>query len=104
MGISRDKITTKIFTQTTLGGRSEFDYTVENGKLYLRFGKMNYFLIVKKEIIDAVIDRVNELKKSDKEIYKIRTSLYNKPKWNKCPNNRLCAYVACLIISKALKL
>ncbi len=104
MGISRDKITTKIFTQTTLGGRSEFDYAVENGKLFLRFGKMSYFVIVKKEIIDAVQERIDQLKDSDKETYKQTTSLYNKPKWEECPNNRFCVYVACLLIHNKIKL
>lgn len=101
--LSKDKITTKIFTQITLGGRSEFDYTVENGKLFLRFGKMNYFLVVKKEIIDAVQERIDQLKDSDKETYKQTTSLYNKPKWEECPNNRFCVYVACLLIHNKIK-
>jgi len=101
--ISKDKITTKIFTQITLGGRSEFDYTVENGKLFLRFGKMSYFLRVKNEIIDAVQERINQLKKTEKEKYTTTTSLYNKPKWQECPNNRFCVYVACLLINKKLK-
>lgn len=103
MGILRDKITTKIFTQTTLGGRSEFDYTVENGKLFLRFGKMSYFLIVKKEIIDAIQERINQLKKTEKNIYKITSSLYNKPKWKDCPHNRFSVYVASLIINNKIK-
>lgn len=104
MGISRDKITTKIFRQNTLGGRSEFNYAVKDGKLFLRFGKMSYFLIVKKEIIDAVQERINQLKKTEKEKYTTTTSLYNKPKWQECPNNRFCVYVACLLINKNLKL
>ncbi len=104
MGILRDKIITPIFIHATLGKRSEFDYAIENGKLLLRFGKMNYFLIVKKEIIDAVQKRINQLKDSDKEIYKRTTSLYNKPKWQECPNNRFCVYVACLLIHNRIKL
>jgi hypothetical protein len=103
MGILREQITAPIFSQATLGKRSEFDYTFENEKLLLRFGKMNYFLIIKKEIIDAVQERINQLKDSDKETYKQTTSLYNKPKWQECPNNRFCVYVACLLIHKKIK-
>jgi hypothetical protein len=102
MGILRDKITTPIFTQATLGGRSEFEYSIENGKLLLRFGKMNYFLIVKKEIIDVVEERVNQLKESEKGICNTTTSLYNQPKWRECPNNRFSVYVACLLIKNKL--
>ena len=65
---------------------------------------MNYFLIVKNEIIDAVQERIDQLKKSEKEIYTTKTSLYNKPKWQECPNNRFCVYVARLLINKNLKL
>ena len=102
MGILRDKISTPIFTQATLGGRSGFDYAIENGKLLLRFGRMNYFLIVKNEIIDAVQERVNQLKESKKGICNTTTSLYNKPKWQECPNNRVSVYVACLLINNKL--
>lgn len=49
MKIRRENIISKIYTQPTLGGRSEFEYAVENGKLLLRFGKMVNFLEANKE-------------------------------------------------------
>lgn len=103
MGISKDKIIAPIYTHPTLGGRSQFDYAFENNNLFLRFGKMNYFLSVKNEIIETVKDRVNLMKKINKECYKTKTSLYNQPKWQECPNNRFSVYVACLIINNKLK-
>lgn len=95
---SKDNISTPIFTHLTLGKRSSFDYATENSVLLLRFGKMNYFLAVKNEIIESVKERIETVKKSDKEIYKFRTSLYNQPKWQECPNNKFSVYVACLLI------
>jgi hypothetical protein len=38
------------------------------------------------------------MEKFNNEIYKIKSSLYNKPKWEKCPNNNISVYVACLLI------
>lgn len=102
MAILRDKITTPIFTQATLGGRSEFEYTIENGNLLLRFGRMNYFLIVKNEIIEAVKERIVLMKRTHNDIFRYRTSLYNQPKWEECPNNRFSVYVACLIINNKI--
>lgn len=94
----KDNISTPIFTHLTLGKRSSFDYAIENGILLLRFGKMNYFLAVKNEIIKSVKERINQVKKTDKEIYTFRTSLYNQPKWQECPNNKFSVFVACLLI------
>lgn len=94
----KDTISAPIFTHFTLGKRSSFDYAVENGVLLLRFGKMNYFLPVKNEIITSVKERINQVKKTDKEISLFRTSLYNQPKWQECPNNKFSVYVACLLI------
>lgn len=103
MGITKDNIVSPIFTSRTLGGKSEFDYAFENGSLLVRFGKMNYFLIVKNEIIVAVKERIILMEKIQKDIYKIRTSLYNQPKWQECPNNRISVYVACLLIHNKIK-
>lgn len=47
MAIKRVNITAPIYNQRTLGGRSEFEYALENGKLLLRFGRMTNFLEVK---------------------------------------------------------
>lgn len=96
---TKENISAPIYTHLTLGKRSSFDYAIENGVLLLRFGKMNYFLPVKNEIITSVKERINQVKKTDKEIYLFRTSLYNQHKWNKCPNNKISPYVACLLIN-----
>jgi len=103
MAVSRDKIITPIFTNPTLGGRSSFDYSFVNGSLLLRFGKMTYFIIVKYELIEAVKERIFEMEKLNKEVYKTKTSLYNQPKWEKCPNNKTSVYVACLLIHNKIK-
>ncbi len=49
MKIKRENIIAMINKQTTLGGRSEFEYAIQNGKLLLRFGKMINFLEVKED-------------------------------------------------------
>ena len=95
---TKENISAPIFTHLTLGKKSSFDYAVENGVLLLRFGKMKYFLAVKNQIITSVKERINQVKKTDKEIYHFRTSLYNQPKWQECPNNKFSVYVACLLI------
>lgn len=95
---TKDTISAPIFTHLTLGKRSSFDYAIENGVLLLRFGKMKYLLAVKNQIITSVKERINQVKKTDKEIYTFRTSLYNQPKWQECPNNKFSVYVACLLI------
>lgn len=95
---TKENISVPIFNHFTLGKKSSFDYAVENGVLLLRFGKMKYFLAVKNQIITSVKERINQVKKTDKEIYKFRTSLYNQPKWQECPNNKFSVYVACLLI------
>jgi hypothetical protein len=103
MSKKREDITTTIYTQSTLGGRSEFNYAIENGKLLLRFGKMTTFLEVKEDWISKVNKRILNLK-NDTPKYKTQTSLYNKKIWHECPNNRICPYVACLIINQKYKL
>jgi hypothetical protein len=95
---TKKTISAPIFTHLTLGKRSSFDYAIENGVLLFRFGKMNYFLAVKNEIISSVKERINQVKKTDTELYTFRTSLYNQPKWHECPNNRFSVYVACLLL------
>ncbi len=103
MIIKRENINTPIYKQPTLGGRSEFEYAVENGKLLLRFGKMIDFSVVKEDYIVKVKERIDYLKEKYPK-YKTQTSLYNKNKWDKCPNNRSCPYVACLIINQKFNL
>jgi hypothetical protein len=95
---TKETIIAPIFNHLTLGQKSSFDYAIENGVLLLRFGKMNYFLPIKDEIISSVKDRINQVKKTDKELYTFRTSFYNQPKWQECPNNKTSVYVACLLI------
>lgn len=51
MAIERENITAPIYKQRTFGGRSEFEYALENGKLLLRFGKMTTFLRIKEDYI-----------------------------------------------------
>jgi hypothetical protein len=104
MAIKRENIKTPIYTQATLGGRSEFEYSVEKGKLLLRFGRMVNFLEVKEDWVNDVKERIQKLKKEEQPKYKTQTSLYNKNKWDKCPNNRICPYVAGLIINQKYKL
>lgn len=96
MAIKRENIIATIHKQTTLGGRSEFEYALENGKLLLRFGKMITFLEVKSDWIQMVHKRIQETS------FSTMTSNYNKAKWSKCPNNRTCPYVACLIINQKI--
>lgn len=102
MAIKRQDIFSIIYTQTTLGGRSKFEYTIENGSLLLRFGKMTTFLKVKEDYIKKVSKRIECLIKDKNSKYRTQTSLYNKNKWDDCPNNRTCPYVACLIINQKI--
>lgn len=102
MVINRENITAPIYNQRTLGGRSEFEYALEKGKLLLRFGKMVTFLVVKEDYLQKVKDRIKKLKKDENPKYKTQTSLYNKKIWHDCPNNRTCPYVACLIINQKI--
>ncbi len=102
MKIKRENIIAMIHKQTTLGGCSEFEYALENGKLLLRFGRMTTFLVVKEDYLQKVKDRIKKLKKDENPKYKTQTSLYNKKIWHDCPNNRTCPYVACLIINQKI--
>lgn len=102
MAIKKENIISKIHKQSTLGGRSEFEYALENGKLLLRFGRMIDFLVVKEDYLKKVKDRIKKLKKDKNPKYKTQTSLYNKKIWHDCPNNRTCPYVACLIINQKI--
>jgi hypothetical protein len=101
MVIKRENITASIYNQPTLGGRSEFEYAIEKGKLLLRFGRMVNFLEVKEDYIVKVNNRIDYLKVNNPK-YKTQTSLYNGDKWHDCPNDRTCPYVACLIINKKI--
>ena len=98
MAIKRENIKTPIYTQATLGGRSEFEYSVENGKLLLRFGRMVNFLEANEEWVLKVRDRIQKLKDDEHPKYKTQTSLYNKKIWEECPNNRTCPYLAKLVL------
>lgn len=102
MTIKRENIIATIHKQTTLGGRSEFEYAIENDKLLLRFGKMTTFLKVKEDYIKKVSKRIENLIKHKNPKYSTQTSLYNKKIWHDCPNNRTCPYVACLIINQKI--
>lgn len=51
---TKENLSAPIFNHLTLGQKSSFDYAIENGVLLLRFGKMNYLLPVKDEIISSV--------------------------------------------------
>lgn len=104
MAIKRENITASIYNQPTLGGRSEFEYIIEKGKLLLRFGRMVNFLEVQEDWVNDVKERIQKLKKEEQPKYRTQTSLYNKKIWDKCPNNRMCPYVACLIINQKYKL
>ena len=104
MAIKRENITASIYNQPTLGGRSEFEYIIEKGKLLLRFGRMVNFLEVQEDWVNDVKERIQKLKKEEQPKYRTQTSLYNKNKWDKCPNNRSCPYVACLIINQKFNL
>ena len=104
MVIKRENITDSIYKQPTLGGRSEFEYAIEKGKLLLRFGKMVNFLEVKEDDVKSVSKRIEDLIKEKNTKYRTQTSLYNKTIWEKCPNNRTCPYVACLILKQKYNL
>jgi hypothetical protein len=60
------------------------------------------FLEVKEDWVNDVKERIQKLKKEEHPKNKTQTSLYNKNKWDKCPNNRICPYVACLIINQKI--
>lgn len=87
-----------IFTTKTLGQEASFEYYFDQEKLFIQFGKQKGFTSVSKKIIKATSDRIKEAK--DKEIK--MTSFYSQPKWDNCPNNVLCPYVACLIVNNLI--
>ncbi|MEY2738335.1 MAG: hypothetical protein RL259_244 [Bacteroidota bacterium] len=68
MAIKRENITASIYNQPTLGGRSEFEYTIEKGKLLLRFGSMVNFLEAKEDWVNDVKERIQKLKKNIQNI------------------------------------
>lgn len=81
-------------TIPTIGGRSTFDYSIENNVLYIRFGTLKNPIKVKDIHIKLVKEEVLKYKKEPRQ----RASFYNKPTWNDCPNNRLGPYIAQLVI------
>lgn len=82
----------------TLGGRSSFLYSYSNGKLYIQFGSLKKPLLVDNSIIEQVKLRVDQSSEPEKYM----ASNYNKTKWGNCKNNRICPYVAKLIITGVL--
>jgi hypothetical protein len=89
----------EIFTIKTLREQSSFKYYFDEEKLFIHYGKQKGFTSISKKIIKATSDRIKEAK--GKEIK--MTSFYSQPKWDNCPNNILCPYVACLIINQKIK-
>lgn len=87
-----------VYSIKTLGGKSEFKYYIEENALYILYGKQTKFTLISGNIINETIGRIKIAK--GKEIK--MTSFYNQSKWNKCPNNILCPYVACLIINNII--
>lgn len=84
----------KLSTIPTIGGRSTFDYSFENNVLHIRFGKLKNAIKVKDSDIKLVKEQVLKYKKEPIQ----RASFYNKPTWENCPNNRICPYIAQLVI------
>jgi len=78
----------------TLGGRSTFLYSINDGILSIQFGEMPNPIIVQNDIIERVRERINKSIEPDL----MMTSNYNQPKWEDCPNNLVCPYVAKLLI------
>jgi hypothetical protein len=84
----------KLSTIPTIGGRSTFDYYFENNVLYIRFGISKNAIEAKDSDVKLVKEQVLKYKKEPIQ----RASFYNKPTWEECPNNRLCPYIAQLVI------
>ena len=82
----------------TLGGKSKFHYEIHNDILYLKFGKLIKPFIIKSDIIEKVKTRVI----NSPENLKFMASNYNKSKWDDCPNNRVCPYLAQMILKDIL--
>ena len=78
----------------TLGGRSTFLYSINDGILSIQFGKMQNPIIVQNDIIERVRERINNSNENDI----LMTTNYNRPGWEDCPNNRVCPYVAKLVL------
>ena len=85
----------------TLGGRSRVTFGKDLRGLYCRTQKGNR-ISLSREFIDLTIKHYQSLKKQNKIQGQIKaahhtTSHYNEPKWEDCPNNRACPYIAALI-------
>ena len=83
----------------TLGGNSTFKYDFTGGELYLLFGTLNKRVFVNSSIIEKTKQRVMELS----DDLRLSASNYNRNIWSSCPNDRICPYVAKLIIDEILK-
>lgn len=82
---------------STLGGRKTVIFGKDKDGNYVKAGNFTYRIT--EELIDLVTLRYLELKKSGQvnrfgNPAHMSTSQYNKPKWNECPNNRACPYIA----------
>ncbi len=82
----------------TLGGRSTFLYSINDGILSIQFGEMLNPIIIQNDIIERVRERINNSNALDL----MMTSNYNQPKWEDCPNNLVCPYVATLILKEII--
>jgi len=82
----------------TLGGRSTFLYSRNDGILSIQFGEMKEPTVVQEDIIKIVKERINN--SIDPDI--MMTSNYNQPRWEDCPNNLVCPYVAKLILKEII--
>ena len=87
---------------STLGGRKTVIFGKDKDGNYVKAGNFTYRIT--EELIDLVTLRYLELKKSGKvnllgHSAHLSTSQYNKPKWDDCPNNRACPYIAAALKS-----
>ena len=84
----------KLSSISTIGSRSTFEYSFEEGMLHIRFGKLKHPIRVNQGHIESVKIQVVNCKKEPIQ----RASFYNKPFWDECPNNRLSPYIAQLVL------
>lgn len=85
----------------TLGGRSRIMFGMDLRGLYCRTKKGNR-LSLSRELIEETLKHYQSLKnqkklKGQNKAAHLMTSHYNRPKWENCPNNRACPYIAALI-------
>ncbi len=83
-----------MITIETIGKKSTFKYEKQGLHLHILFGNSIKPYFINPELIQEVRKRVSE---SPIQL-KYKASNYNKPNWQECPNNRICPYIAQLII------